>query len=58
MDDAMMTALIQDRLEFVKLFLENGIDLSQFLDVRNLWNLYSNVRIVLSLGVLSVCFYL
>ena len=58
MDDAMMTALIQDRLEFVKLFLENGIDLSQFLDVRNLWNLYSNVRIVLSLGVFSVCFYL
>lgn len=54
----MMTALIQDRLEFVKLFLENGIDLSQFLDVRNLWNLYSNVRIVLSLGVFSVCFYL
>ncbi|XP_078316710.1 transient receptor potential cation channel subfamily M member-like 2 isoform X4 [Crassostrea virginica] len=42
LDDAMMTALIQDRLEFVKLFLENGIDLSQFLDVRNLWNLYSN----------------
>ena len=58
MDDAMIIALIQDRLEFVELFLENGIDLSQFLDVRNLWNLYSNVRIVLSLGVFSVCFYL
>ncbi|XP_061196286.1 transient receptor potential cation channel subfamily M member-like 2 [Saccostrea echinata] len=42
LDDAMMTALIQDRLEFVKLFLENGIDLSHFLDIRNLWNLYSN----------------
>nr|XP_022319514.1 transient receptor potential cation channel subfamily M member 5-like [Crassostrea virginica] len=42
LDDAMIIALIQDRLEFVELFLENGIDLSQFLDVRNLWNLYSN----------------
>uniref|UniRef100_K1RG60 Transient receptor potential cation channel subfamily M member 3 n=1 Tax=Magallana gigas TaxID=29159 RepID=K1RG60_MAGGI len=38
--DAMMSALIQDRLEFVKLFLENGIDLSQFLDIHNLWKLF------------------
>ncbi|XP_052709281.1 transient receptor potential cation channel subfamily M member-like 2 isoform X1 [Crassostrea angulata] len=40
--DAMMSAFIQDRLEFVKLFLENGIDLSQFLDIHNLWKLFVN----------------
>ncbi|KAK3091596.1 hypothetical protein FSP39_021023 [Pinctada imbricata] len=42
LDDAMATALIQDRLEFVRLFLENGINLKSFLDIRNLWNIYSN----------------
>lgn len=33
-------ALVQNRLESVELFLKNGINLSQFRDIRNLRNLY------------------
>ncbi|XP_005091977.2 transient receptor potential cation channel subfamily M member-like 2 [Aplysia californica] len=40
--DAMFTALVQDRADFVELFLDNGVDLRKFLTVRTLWNLYCN----------------
>ncbi|XP_021379559.1 transient receptor potential cation channel subfamily M member 1-like [Mizuhopecten yessoensis] len=40
--DAMTTALIQNKKTFVKLFLENGVELKDFLTVKNLWNLYAN----------------
>ncbi|XP_069123673.1 transient receptor potential cation channel subfamily M member-like 2 isoform X2 [Argopecten irradians] len=40
--DAMTTALIQDKKAFVELFLENGVELKDFLTVKNLWNLYAN----------------
>lgn len=44
LDDAMVKSLIQNRTEFVKLFLDNATDMEQFLDVNNLWNIYANVR--------------
>ncbi|CAL1535900.1 unnamed protein product [Lymnaea stagnalis] len=40
--DAMFTALVQDRADFVQLFLDNGVDLRKFLTVKTLWNLYCN----------------
>ncbi|KAI8729643.1 transient receptor potential cation channel subfamily M member 5 [Biomphalaria glabrata] len=40
--DAMFTALVQDRPDFVHLFLDNGVDLRKFLTVKTLWNLYCN----------------
>ncbi|KAH3872329.1 hypothetical protein DPMN_035544, partial [Dreissena polymorpha] len=40
---AMFTALVQDRVDFVHLFLENGVSLRKFLSIETLWNLYANV---------------
>ncbi|XP_076450410.1 transient receptor potential cation channel subfamily M member-like 2 [Babylonia areolata] len=40
--DAMFTALVQNRADFVQLFLDNGVDLKRFLTTRTLWNLYCN----------------
>ena len=41
--DAMFTALVQDRVDFIQLFLENGVSLKNFLSIATLWNLYANV---------------
>ena len=41
--DAMFTALVQNRADFVQLFLDSGVDLKKFLTVKTLWNLYCNV---------------
>ncbi|XP_053387178.1 transient receptor potential cation channel subfamily M member 2-like isoform X2 [Mercenaria mercenaria] len=41
--DAMFTALVQDRVDFVHLFMENGVSLKKFLSIETLWNLYGNV---------------
>ena len=41
--DAMFTALVQDRTDFVQLFMENGVSLKKFLSIETLWNLYANV---------------
>ena len=41
--DAMFTALVQDRVDFVQLFLENGVNMKKFLSIETLWNLYGNV---------------
>nr|KAG5702764.1 hypothetical protein BaRGS_003638 [Batillaria attramentaria] len=40
--NAMFTALVQNRADFVQLFLDNGVDLKRFLTVQTLWNLYCN----------------
>jgi len=45
LNDAMMTALIQNRTDFVRLFMDNGVELKDFLDIKNLWNLYANVSL-------------
>ena len=49
--DAMFTALVQNRADFVQLFLDNGVDLKRFLTTRTLWNLYCNV------GTFLMCVY-
>lgn len=43
LNDAMFTALIQDRADFVQLFLDNGVDLRIFLTVFRLRELYDNI---------------
>jgi len=43
--DAMFTALVQDRVDFIQLFLENGVSLKNFLSIATLWNLYANVGV-------------
>ena len=43
LDDAMFTALVQDRTDFVQLFLDNGVDLKRFLTIRRLRDLYDDV---------------
>ena len=51
--NAMFTALVQDRADFVQLFLDNGVDLKRFLTTRTLWNLYCNVScLILKLVVM------
>ncbi|KAL8607328.1 hypothetical protein ACOMHN_039478 [Nucella lapillus] len=40
--NAMFTALVQNRADFVQLFLDNGVDLKRFLTTKTLWNLYCN----------------
>lgn len=40
--DAMFTALVQDRVDFVHLFMENGVSMKKFLSIETLWNLYGN----------------
>ncbi|KAL3875817.1 hypothetical protein ACJMK2_033732 [Sinanodonta woodiana] len=39
--DAMFTALVQDRVDFVQLFLDCGVSFSKFLSIETLWNLYA-----------------
>ena len=43
--EAMFTALVQDRMDFVQLFIDNGVDLKRFLTVRKLRDLYDDVSI-------------
>ncbi|KAL3875814.1 hypothetical protein ACJMK2_033729, partial [Sinanodonta woodiana] len=38
---AMFTALVQDRVDFVQLFLDCGVSFSKFLSIDTLWNLYA-----------------
>lgn len=40
---AMFTALVQDRVDFVQLFIDNGVDFKKFLTKETLWNMYANV---------------
>lgn len=42
--DAMFTALVQDRVEFIQLFIDSGVDLKR-LSVSTLWNLYASVSL-------------
>jgi len=40
LNEAMFSALIQDKAKFVDLFLDSGVDIKQFLTVRRLHDLY------------------
>lgn len=41
LDDAMMQALEHDRIDFVKLLLENGVSMKKFLTIPRLEELYN-----------------
>ena len=40
----MMEALVSDRVEFVKLLLENGVDMQKWLTIDRLEELYNTVQ--------------
>lgn len=40
----MMDALINDRVDFVRLLLENGVSMNKFLTIGRLEELYNTVR--------------
>jgi hypothetical protein len=43
LENAFMSALIEDRVEFVRLLLEKGINMQTFLTIERLEELYNNV---------------
>ncbi len=43
LQNAMMEALIYDRVDFVRLLLENGVSMQKFLTIRRLEELYNTV---------------
>jgi len=49
LDQAMMEALVSDRVEFVKLLLENGVDMQKWLTIDRLEDLYNTVHVMLTL---------
>lgn len=52
LDEAMMQALEHDRIDFVKLLLENGVSMRKFLTIPRLEELYNTVK----LNFISVSF--
>lgn len=44
LEQAMMQALQHDRIDFVKLLLENGVSMRKFLSIPRLEELYNTVR--------------
>lgn len=48
LEQAMMDALINDRVDFVKLLLENGVSMHTFLTIPRLEILYNTVRITMT----------
>jgi len=47
LDEAMMQALEHDRIDFVKLLLENGVSMKKFLSIPRLEELYNTVSFIL-----------
>lgn len=41
----MLEALVQNKVDFVELLLEKGVNMSKFLTIRNLEELYNTVSI-------------
>lgn len=65
LDDAMMQALKHDRIDFVKLLLENGVSMKKFLTIPRLEELYNTkhgpantLGWVLSISIFFIIFYL
>lgn len=44
LEQAMMDALVLDRVDFVKLLIENGVNIHHFLTIPRLEELYNTVR--------------
>ena len=51
----MMDALINNRVEFVKLLLENGISMGKFLTTTRLEDLYNAVSVFTTLEATNPC---
>lgn len=45
LEQAMMDALVLDRVDFVKLLIENGVNIHHFLTIPRLEELYNTVRL-------------
>ena len=43
--DSLFLALLQDKKDFVQLFIDNGVDLKRFLTLSRLRDLYEEVRL-------------
>ena len=54
LEQAMMDALISDRVDFVKLLLENGVSMHTFLTIDRLEELYNTVSLTVCLHVCPV----
>ena len=44
LDQAMMEALLNDRVDFVKVLIENGVSMQRWLTIERLEDLYNLVR--------------
>lgn len=44
----MLPALLQDRVEFIQMFMENGADLDAYLTPTELAKLYREVRLIIT----------
>lgn len=44
LEQAMLDALVMDRVEFVKLLIENGVSMHRFLTITRLEELYNTVH--------------
>ena len=56
LDEVMMSAIQLNRVDFVELFLDNGVSLKDFLTIKRLIMLYNNVRSVVINLIISVYF--
>jgi len=56
LEDAMMDALITNRVEFVNLLLENGVSMSEFLTRSRLEELYKAVTVSKTQNLSAFCF--
>lgn len=45
MEQAMLDALVMDRVDFVKLLIENGVSMHRFLTISRLEELYNTVTL-------------
>ena len=52
----MFDAILQDKLDFVELFADCGVDWVKFLDDKRLGNLYNSVSIIPNSSMLNACF--
>uniref|UniRef100_A0A8C9TRN2 Ion transport domain-containing protein n=1 Tax=Scleropages formosus TaxID=113540 RepID=A0A8C9TRN2_SCLFO len=56
LEQAMLDALVMDRVSFVKLLIENGMNMNRFLTVSRLEQLYNTVTQTITRLFLSFCF--
>ena len=54
LDQAMMDALVNDRVDFVKLLLENGVSMQKWLTISRLEELYNIVSMTVTMGFRTV----